>query len=217
MTTKILFASQGLVHIDNRLLKKVVEKFNLGRLECARPTELGVMKQTMFIKTTQGQYILKGNPLYEGQLEEERYFTQELSKRITVSTFEAYSSKEKLEIVTALTRTLQELHAWQVSSFGEWNPLSNTLEPFEISFDQWLTRRITYWLKDAEKYSVISKKDWLWLESILNETIHSPATIDVPTFVMGDFKPENCLFYKCNGNWKVSAFLISLIVTLETL
>lgn len=46
-----------------------------------KPTEHGVMKQTLVIHTSTGDYIFKGNPLYQGQWKEEQYMIEQLKKR----------------------------------------------------------------------------------------------------------------------------------------
>src|SRR5690606_3975774 len=88
--------------------------------------------------------------------------------------------------------------------YGEWNPITKSLQPFEQSFDQWLHNRVTYWLKDAEKYSTITNEDWDWTSNFLNENLPYLSSLTKPTFVMGDFKPCNCLIDKNDDGWYVS-------------
>lgn len=81
MTSKIIFASKKLGTIHHNQLQAMLDRFNLGTLISSRKTELGAMGQTMFVSSTKGDFILKGNPLYHGQLEEEKFFIENIEKR----------------------------------------------------------------------------------------------------------------------------------------
>ncbi|MFC5463540.1 phosphotransferase family protein [Lederbergia graminis] len=234
MTTKILFSSHGLGDIANDEIQNILQKYHLGALIKANKTKNGAMKQTMFVTSTEGVFVIKGNPVYKGQLEEEGFFISELGKRTNLSLplpykidssleifpypyaimpllpgfhflhIDNYTIEEKKEITTALVNALKEMHSWKVSTYGEWNPITKSLQPFEQSFDQWLHNRVTYWLKDAEKYSTITNEDWDWTSNFLNETLPYLSSLTRPTFVMGDFKPGNCLIDKNDDGWYVS-------------
>lgn len=84
MTTKIIFGSNKLGNIRNEQLQAMLVKFKLGTLLSAKKTEQGAMGQTMFIISTKGEFVFKGNPLYKGQLEEEKYFIEQLRQRTEV-------------------------------------------------------------------------------------------------------------------------------------
>ncbi|WLD94628.1 phosphotransferase family protein [Alkalihalobacillus sp. AL-G] len=85
MTSKIIFSSNKLGVITDDQLQEMLNKFNLGRLISSRNTEQGVMKQTRFVYSTEGEFVFKGNPLYPGQLIEEKFFVEELYKRTNVN------------------------------------------------------------------------------------------------------------------------------------
>ncbi|MFE6169515.1 phosphotransferase family protein [Viridibacillus arvi] len=85
MTTKILFASNKLGDITNDQLQQMLNQHNLGELISAIKTENGAMGQTMFVHSSKGEFVLKGNPLFPGQFEEEQYFVNNISKCIDVT------------------------------------------------------------------------------------------------------------------------------------
>ena len=58
----------------------MLSRWKLGTLHSYKPTEHGVMKQTLFIHASSGDYVFKGNPLYPGQLREEQYMIEQLKK-----------------------------------------------------------------------------------------------------------------------------------------
>lgn len=84
MTSNIIFASNRLGVIDNDQLQAMLDKFKLGTLISFEKTANGAMGQTLFVTATEGNFVFKGNPLYEGQLREERFFIENLHKRTTV-------------------------------------------------------------------------------------------------------------------------------------
>jgi hygromycin-B 7''-O-kinase len=62
----------------------MLDRFDLGQLISSAKTAQGVMGQTMFVTSSAGEYVLKGNPLYQGQLIEEKFFVENLKKRTKV-------------------------------------------------------------------------------------------------------------------------------------
>ncbi|MEK3672384.1 hypothetical protein [Paenibacillus sp. FSL R10-2771] len=85
MTAAIIFASNklGVVHDDQMQL--MLDKFNLGKLISFQKTVNGAMGQTMYVSSNEGEFILKGNPLYPGQFIEEKYFIENIHKRTNVT------------------------------------------------------------------------------------------------------------------------------------
>ena len=141
MTTKILFSPHGLGDIANDEIQNILQKYHLGALIKANKTKNGAMKQTMFVTSTEGVFVIKGNPVYKGQLEEEGFFISELGKRTNLSLplpykidssleifpypyaimpllpgfhflhIDNYTIEEKKEITTALVNALKEMHS----------------------------------------------------------------------------------------------------------
>ena len=98
MTSKIIFASKTLGNIHHNQLQAMLNRFNLGTLVASRKTELGAMGQTMFVSSTKGDFILKGNPLYHGQLEEEQFFIENIEKRTNVPVPTPYFIDDSVDI-----------------------------------------------------------------------------------------------------------------------
>ncbi|MGE7919133.1 phosphotransferase family protein [Viridibacillus sp. NPDC093762] len=84
MTTKILFASNKLGDITNEQLQQMLNQHNFGKLISSKKTDNGAMGQTMFVHSSKGEFVLKGNPLFPGQFEEEQFFVDNISKCIDV-------------------------------------------------------------------------------------------------------------------------------------
>ncbi|ASN06478.1 phosphotransferase family protein [Virgibacillus necropolis] len=88
MTTEIIFASNKLGVVTTAQLQLMLDRFDLGKLISFEKTAHGAMGQTMFISSTAGDFVLKGNPLFPGQFVEEKFFIENIQKRtkVTVST-----------------------------------------------------------------------------------------------------------------------------------
>jgi hygromycin-B 7''-O-kinase len=203
VTTEILFSSNKLGVITNDQLQLMLDRFDLGQLISSAKTAQGVMEQTMFVTSSAGEYVFKGNPLYQGQFIEEKLFVENLKKRTKVPVPYPYlvdesedifgwsyslmprlpgrhmnsseiqdklNMEDKIKIVELLAKTLVELHSWNVDEYGEFDPINQTVRPFEGSYKTWLYNRIRFWLEDAKKYSVITSKDIEWVESLLDRS-----------------------------------------------
>ncbi|WP_342423435.1 aminoglycoside phosphotransferase family protein [Paenibacillus sp. FSL E2-0178] len=98
MTAAIIFASNklGVVHDDQMQL--MLDKFNLGKLISFQKTVNGAMGQTMYVSSNEGEFILKGNPLYPGQFIEEKYFIENIHKRTNVTVPTPYLIDDSEEI-----------------------------------------------------------------------------------------------------------------------
>ncbi|MBB2482521.1 aminoglycoside phosphotransferase family protein [Bacillus sp. APMAM] len=98
MTTEIIFASNKLGNVHNEQLQLMLDKFHLGQLISSTKTANGAMGQTMLITSTEGKFVLKGNPLYPGQLVEEKFFIENLHKRTKVKVPIPYRIDDSEEI-----------------------------------------------------------------------------------------------------------------------
>lgn len=84
MTSNIMFASNRLGILNDGQLQAMLDRFELGKLISSEKTANGAMGQTMFVSSTAGDFVLKGNPLYDGQLLEEKFFIESIYKRTKV-------------------------------------------------------------------------------------------------------------------------------------
>jgi hygromycin-B 7''-O-kinase len=234
LTTEIFFSSNKLGKVTDQQLQRMLNRFNLGKLISFQRTSKGVGNQTMFVISSSGEYVLKGNPLFEGQFVEEKFYVDNLLRRTKLPVSSAYlidvsedifgwnysvmsrlpgthfneeaelSREDKIQIAELLALSLSELHTWKVDQYGEFDPKNQTVRPFEDSYKSWLYKRIRYWLEDAKKYSVITQRDIEWVENILAASEEVFDDLRSPTFVMGDFKADNILVQHKAHGWKLS-------------
>ncbi|GAF13323.1 hypothetical protein JCM19046_1460 [Bacillus sp. JCM 19046] len=234
MTAEIIFASNKLGTVHPNQVQSMLDYHDYGRLVAFEKTRNGAMRQTLFIRSSQGEYVLKGNPLYPGQLQEEQYFINRLQQQTTVplptpyhinknhSLFgwsyalmprltgnhlndETLQTKESLAVADAIARTLLQFHKWTEPTFGQLNPADQTISPFQHSYTNWLFQRILYWLNDASRFSTIATEDLRWTEENLEDSKQAFTDLTSSTFVMGDFKPGNFLINEGPEGWCVSA------------
>lgn len=237
MTTAIIFSSNKLGSITDSQLQSMLNRFNLGKLLSSEKTEKGAMGQTMFVTSTEGKFVFKGNPLFPGQFAEEKYFVENIHNRLGITVPTPYlidvtadifgweycimpclrgihmnsqqikakqKVEDKLQIVELIANTFISLHSWRVNEYGELDTQDFTIRPFETSYRTWLYTRIRFWLEDAKKYSVITFNDITWVEDLLETSKPFFDELSSPTFVMGDFKPDNFLVELENNTWEFS-------------
>lgn len=73
LTAELLFTSKTIGLPTKAQMNELLAVHGLGTLLSFNETKEGAMKQTLSIVSTKGEWIVKGNPIYEGQLEEEKY------------------------------------------------------------------------------------------------------------------------------------------------
>lgn len=73
--------SARLGSITKEQFQAALDRFGLGRFRAARPTGVGLAHQTLFLETPSGEYVLRGNPVFPGQLEKEIFFARLLHER----------------------------------------------------------------------------------------------------------------------------------------
>lgn len=233
MTADIIFASNKLGKIAPIQLQSMLDHYDYGRLISFQKTADGAMGQTMFIATSKGEYVLKGNPLYSGQLQEEQYFVTQLQEKTTVPLPTPYlidpnenifgwsyslmpqlkgshlhdtqlQLSDSYKVAEAIAHTLTQFHSWNEMRFGQLNPINFTITPFEPSYTEWLFQRIVHWLNDASRFSTITAEDIHWTEEKLVRSKDAFASLTTSTFVMGDFKTGNFLIDKPAEGWVIS-------------
>ncbi|MFS0780583.1 phosphotransferase family protein [Bacillus sp. 1P06AnD] len=84
MTATVLFASGQLGDIKDGQIQNMLDQYGYGNLISFRKTSQGAMEQTLHIESSRGSFILKGNPLYPGQLAEEKFFIDQIAKRTNI-------------------------------------------------------------------------------------------------------------------------------------
>jgi hygromycin-B 7''-O-kinase len=98
LTTEIFFSSNKLGEVTNEQLQLMLNRFDLGKLISFEKTQKGVGNQTLFVTSSLGEYVLKGNPLYEGQFIEEKFYVDNLLRRTKLPVPDPYLIDELEDI-----------------------------------------------------------------------------------------------------------------------
>ena len=72
--------SQRLGDIQDKSFQLALDRFGLGGFVSAVAIPHGLFGQNVFLTSTKGQYVFRGNPLYPGQFETERFMAEHLHK-----------------------------------------------------------------------------------------------------------------------------------------
>ncbi|MWK36789.1 phosphotransferase [Actinomadura sp. J1-007] len=70
--------SERLGRIADRQLQSALDRFGLGRLVAAEPIPHGHFGQNLFLTSSTGEYVLRGDPNHPGQFEAERFYAEVL-------------------------------------------------------------------------------------------------------------------------------------------
>ncbi|GAB3764450.1 phosphotransferase family protein [Microlunatus parietis] len=89
--------SERLGMIDGAQLQAVADEFGLGRLIAAEPALAGLFGQILLLKTTGGEYALRGHPHGHGQLTKERCVAQLIHERSSLPAPWPYTISENTE------------------------------------------------------------------------------------------------------------------------
>src|SRR5262245_32023812 len=73
--------SERLGAISAEQLQAALDRFELGRLIDAQPVPSGLFGQNIFVRSTEGDWVLRGAPHYDGQFEKERFFSRLVHER----------------------------------------------------------------------------------------------------------------------------------------
>lgn len=76
--------TQHLGSITDKQLQEALTRFQLGTLLQAEPVPFGNFGQNIFLTTTQGEFVLRGKPLWPEQFARERWFMRQLHEHTTV-------------------------------------------------------------------------------------------------------------------------------------
>lgn len=209
-------------------------RFGLGDFVNATPVSGGLFGQNVFVTSTQGEYVLRGMPHYPWQFPKEQFGAALLHERTQVPVAHPYlldpstdifgwpylliprlygisptdsqlSGADQLDIARVLGQNLAQLHALTWPFAGDYDLVSNTIQPFSGGFAQWIVADIRRWLALArENGTATTADDVRWTERVMDETQAALAVEFQPCFVMNDYNPGNVLVNRVHNTWQVT-------------
>lgn len=70
--------------IRSAQFQQALDVFNLGKFRVAQAADSGLFGQCVFVESSKGEFVLRGCPHFDGQLEKERFFAQLIHARTIV-------------------------------------------------------------------------------------------------------------------------------------
>jgi aminoglycoside phosphotransferase (APT) family kinase protein len=226
--------SQRLGVLVPRQFQAALARFSLGDFVGAVPVAHGLFGQNVFVTSTQGEYVLRGNPHYPWQFPKEQFGAALLHARTQVPVAHPYlfdqtsdifgwpylimprlngfnplarelTAFDQLNIARALGQNLAELHASTWPFAGDFDLATNTIQPFSQGFAQWIVADIRRWLdKACSNGTATTADDVVWTERVISAAEAALAVEFQPCFVMNDYNPGNVLVTRVHGTWQVT-------------
>lgn len=226
--------SQRLGALAPQQFQAALTRFGLGTFVDAMPVSQGLFGQNVFVRSSQGEYVLRGAPHYPWQFPKERIGATLLHERTPVPVAYPYlldtatdifgwpyllmprlygrspadphlTHSDQLDIAQALGHNLVHLHHLTWPDAGAYDLTSDTIQPFGTGFAQWIIADIQRWLAAARANGVATTTDDIkWIEHVLGEAQAVLAHAFQPCFVMNDYNPGNVLVDRIHGSWRVS-------------
>jgi aminoglycoside phosphotransferase (APT) family kinase protein len=226
--------SQRLGALTPQQFQTALTRFGLGTFVDATPVSQGLFGQNVFVRSSQGAYVLRGAPHYPWQFPKERFGATLLHERTQVPVAYPYlldtatdifgwpyllmprlhgrspadphlTPAEQLDIAQALGHTLVHLHQLTWPVAGAYDLTSDSIQPFDEGFAHWIVADIRRWLAAARANGVATTTDdSMWIEQVIGEAHAALARAFQPCFVMNDYNPGNLLVNRIHGTWRVS-------------
>lgn len=225
--------SQRLGALSAHQFQRALARFGLGTFVNATPISQGLFGQNVFVRSSQGEYVLRGAPHYPWQFPKERFAATLLHERTPVPVAAPYlldtstdifgwpyllmprlygrspadqdlTTSERLDIAQALGHNLVQLHqlTWPIA--GAYDLPSNSIQPFDEGFAEWIITDVRRWLAAAQANGETTPDDSVWVEQVISAAHSALAQVFQPCFVMNDYNPGNLLVSHVNGSWRVS-------------
>ncbi|MFN8487978.1 MAG: aminoglycoside phosphotransferase family protein [Caldilineaceae bacterium] len=209
-------------------------RFGLGTFVDATPVTQGLFGQNVFIRSSQGEFVLRGAPHYPWQFPKERFGATLLHQRTAAPVAYPYlldptpyifgwpyllmprlsgtspadpnlTDTEQLAIAQALGQNLVHLQQLTWPVAGTYDLISDRIQPFEQGFAQWIVADIRGWLAAARANGpATTTADSLWIEQMIDKAHTALAYAFQPCFVMNDYNLGNLLVKRFHDAWRVS-------------
>lgn len=226
--------SQRLGALSPQQFQAALTRFGLGEFVDATPVTQGLFGQNVFIRSSQGEFVLRGAPHYPWQFPKERFGATLLHERTAVPVAHPYlldpapdifgwsyllmprlsgtspadphlTDAEQFAIAQALGDNLAHLHQLTWPEAGMYDLAADTIQPFEEGFAQWIVTDIRRWLAAAQANGpATTTADSLWIEQVIDEAHAALAHEFQPCFVMNDYNLGNLLVQRFGDAWQVS-------------
>ncbi len=216
--------SERLGVIDAEQLQTVADEFDLGTVMGAEPATVGLFGQNIFLETTEGEFVFRGNPHGHIQLTKERRVAELINERSSLPVPWPYEVSDDTELFgwtyavmprlpgtngTILSESLNDdgkvalarahgegLARLHETSSDFFGPYDAQLDDFFAmdDFSDWALHRLDHWRNACRAVNGLSTEAELYIDEVIKSC--SPALSEpfTPVLVHHDFTVGNTNF-----------------------
>jgi hygromycin-B 7''-O-kinase len=226
--------SERLGVIDPGQLFEVAEMFDLGEVLSAEPMTGGLFGQNLALATTEGDFVLRGNPHGHVQLTKECHVAEFIDERSSLPAPWPYEVTDDTEIfgwtfavmpllpgemgeairetaddnerIALATATGEALAQLHEATAEYSGPYDAQLDAFiEMDeFSDWALHRFEHWRNACRSVHALSTEAELYLDELIDECAPALDEPFTPVLVHHDFKPGNLNFERTAGGFEPS-------------
>lgn len=220
----------GLIEPDQ--LQEVAERFGLGRVTNAEPAMHGLFGQNLFLTTTQGEFVLRGNPHGHVQLTKERCVARFIDEGSSLPAPWPYQVCDNPELFGWTYAVLPRLRGttgtalWEAAeprrrlalaaAAGEalarlheadadfFGPYDAQLDAFiELDdFPDWALHRLEHWRNACRSVNALPTEAELYIDTLIEECADALNEPFTPVLVHHDFKLGNLNFEESSAGFE---------------
>jgi aminoglycoside phosphotransferase (APT) family kinase protein len=226
--------SERLGVIDPGQLFEVAGMLELGEVLAAEPMAGGLFGQNLALTTTEGRFVLRGNPHGHTQLTKERRVAEFIDGGSSLPAPWPYEvcdgteifgwtfavmpllpgemgeaireSADDAERVALATATGEALAMLHEAEADFFGPYDAQLDDFiEMDdFADWALHRFDHWRNACRSVNALSTEAELWLDELVEECAPALKEPFTPVLVHHDFKPGNLNFERVRDGFEPS-------------
>ena len=219
-------------HLTPEQLQTALDRFDLGRLISTAPVTTGNFGQNVFLTTTTGEYVFRGNPFFDWQLPKEREVARILHERTTVPvpwpwrhelSIDLFGwdyaimprlpgemvhdrpAPDQVALAPPLAETLVRLQDATFHQAMEFERAAGGFVALPGGERDYLARRIERNLElSIAATNRTSDADAAWVRSLLRNAECSSASWVLSCLVHGDFTINNVVAMHGPGGWRIT-------------
>jgi hygromycin-B 7''-O-kinase len=226
--------SERLGVIDPGQLFEVAEMFELGDVLSAEAMAGGLFGQNLALETTEGSFVLRGNPHGHAQLTKEQRVAEFIDQESSLPAPWPYEIAEDREIfgwtfaimprlpgesgeairenaddgerIQLARATGEALARLHEAESDFFGPYDAQLDDFiEMdSFPDWALHRFEHWRNACRSVNALSTEAELYLDELVEQCAPALAVPFTPVLVHHDFKPGNLNFERAGNGFEPS-------------
>jgi len=201
--------------LSDAQLQTALDRFGLGRLVRAEAFTEGLFGKNVGLVTDTGRWVLRGQPWAadtpDEQFRRERFWASRIRAACDVPVPWPFhiepdptlfgwpyqltpwmpGEQERNAVgAVAVARAAADLRRVTFRAFGDWSPVTDDIEPFAGTAEEWLRARTQRWIdRCAAGSRALTDADLAFVDALY------PTDLDgvVPTYVHHDLKVGNCV------------------------